>query len=219
MMWGLNVNFLSKIISRNLCYSTIGILVESSLNTGILCILWRLQKCEHCVLLLENLKPFLIVQLFILFRDCWSWRSIVLICFDLQQIRKSSMYSEPLTPKFKHFTMLFILYWIRSQIGCYLVALPFLVLVVLRVLCRSVLGIFNHLRSFYKIGQSTLQSHIFQVFDYAIFLRSVVGFFYIKKYGYHMFFFGKSFSYEGFQVDKVINYTSCFSKACLKVCD
>ena len=30
------------------------------------------------------------------------------MCFDLQQMRKSSMYIEPLTPKFKHFTMLFI---------------------------------------------------------------------------------------------------------------
>ena len=37
LMWGLNVNFLSKIISWNLCSSTIGILVESSLSRGSLC--------------------------------------------------------------------------------------------------------------------------------------------------------------------------------------
>ena len=98
LMWGLNVNFLSKIIPRNLCSSTLGISIESNLR-----ILWRLQKCIHCVLFLENLKPFLMVQLFILFRHCWS--SIVLIYLDLQQIRKSSTYSEPSTPKF---TMLFI---------------------------------------------------------------------------------------------------------------
>ena len=40
-------------------------------------------------------------------------------------------------------------------------------------------------RFFYKNGQSTLQSHIFQVFDYALFPRGVIGFFYIKKYGSH----------------------------------
>ena len=39
LMWGLNVNILSKIISRNLCSSILGILVESSLSTGLLCIL------------------------------------------------------------------------------------------------------------------------------------------------------------------------------------
>ena len=61
--------FLSKIIPRNLCSSTIRISVESSLSTGSLCILWKLQKCMHCVLFLENLKPFL---MFILFRHCWS---------------------------------------------------------------------------------------------------------------------------------------------------
>ena len=108
LMWGLNVNFLSKIIPRNLCTSAIGISVYFSLRKGSLCILWRLQKCIHCVLFWENLKPFLIVQLFILFKHCWSWRSVVLICLDLQQIRKSSTYSEPSTAKFKYFTMLFI---------------------------------------------------------------------------------------------------------------
>ena len=87
LMWGLSVNFLSKIIPRNLCSSTLGILVEFSLRTGPLCILWRLQKCIHFVLFLENLKPFLIVQLFILFRHCWSCHSIVLIYLDLQRIR------------------------------------------------------------------------------------------------------------------------------------
>ena len=40
--------FLSKIIPRNSCSSTIGILDEFSLRTGSLCILWRLQKCIHC---------------------------------------------------------------------------------------------------------------------------------------------------------------------------
>ena len=50
------------------------------------------------------------------------------------------------------------------------------------VLCQSVLGIFGHLRSFfYENWQSTLQSHIFQVFDYAIFPCGVIGLFYIKK--------------------------------------
>ena len=72
LMWGLNVNFLSKIIPRNLCSSTRGISVESSLSTGSLGILWRLQKCIHCVLFWKILKPFLMVQLFILFRHCWS---------------------------------------------------------------------------------------------------------------------------------------------------
>ena len=55
------------------------------------------------------------------------------------------MYSEPSTPKFKHFTMLFI-FILNKVTGCYLVAFPFLV--VLRELCRSVLGIFDHLRIF-----------------------------------------------------------------------
>ena len=72
---------------------------------------------------------------------------------------------------------------------------------------------------FIKVWKLTLQSHIFQVFDYAIFPRGVISLFYIKKYGCHMFFFGKSLSSEGFQVDKVINCASCFSKDCLKVCD
>ena len=46
LMLSLNVNILSKIIPRNFC-SSIGILVESSLSTGLLCILRRLQKCIH----------------------------------------------------------------------------------------------------------------------------------------------------------------------------
>ena len=57
---------------------------------------------------------------------------------------------------------------------------------------------------FYKNWQSTIQSHIFQVFDYAIFPCGIISLFHIKKYGCHVFFFGKSFSYEGFQADKVI---------------
>ena len=49
------------------------------------------------------------------------------------------------------------------------------------MLCQSMFGIFNRLRSFfYKDGQSTLQSHIFQVFDYAILPRGVIGLFCIK---------------------------------------
>ena len=54
---------------------------------------------------------------------------------------------------------------------------------------------------FYKNWQSTRQSHIFQVFDHAIFPRSVIGLFYIQKYMAIMFSLGESFSYEGFQVD------------------
>ena len=156
------------------------------------------------------------VQLFIL--DIVGVDILLFLCFDLQQFRKSSMYSELSTFKFKHFTMLFI-FILNKGTGCYLVELPFLVLVVLRVLCWFVLGIFDHLRSFfYKNWQSSLHSHIFQVFDYAIFPRGIIGLFYIKKYGCHMFFFSKKFSYEGFQVDKVINCT-CFSKASLTICD
>ena len=99
LIWGLNVHFFIK-NNRNFCSWTMRILVESSLRREWLCILPRLQKCIHCVLLLENLKPFLMVQSSILFRHCWSRPSI-----DLQQIRKLSSYNEPLTPKFKHFTI------------------------------------------------------------------------------------------------------------------
>ena len=47
-MWGFNANFLAKVIPRNWCSSTIRISVESSLSMGLLCILWRSQKCIHC---------------------------------------------------------------------------------------------------------------------------------------------------------------------------
>ena len=98
LMRGLNVNFLSKIIPWNLCSSTMGISVETS--TGLF---WqRLQKCIHCVLLWENLKSFLMVQLFI------SYLDIVGVDILLFQCVLICIYSEPSTPKLKQFTMLFI---------------------------------------------------------------------------------------------------------------
>ena len=204
---------MSKIILRNFCSSTIEISVESSLSTGLLYILQRLQKCAYCVLLLENFKPFLKVQLFILFRHCWSWCSIVL-CVNLQQIRKSSTYSEPSTPKFKHFTMLFIFILNKVTDRMLPCGTP------ISYSCSSESVVLNCTWNFQLFQKYFLYSIPYfsslWLCHVSMWCRRL---FLYQEYGFHVFFFSKSICYDDFQADKVIICTSCFPKACLKVGD
>ena len=129
----------------------------------------------------------------------------------MQQIRKSSPYSEPSTSKFDHFTMLFtfILNKIKYRI------LPCGTLI--SCSCSSEIVVQIHTWNFLLFKKFLIK--IGSLPFNPIFPCGVIGLFYIKKYGCHMFFFGKSLSYEGFQADKIIDCASRFSKACLKVCD
>ena len=87
-MCGMKENFLSKIMPRNLYWSTPGISDSSRFNVGLLCIFLSWQKCTHWVLVLEILKPFIIAHMFILLMPCCSWHSAVHIYCDAQVINK-----------------------------------------------------------------------------------------------------------------------------------
>ena len=105
---GINDNLESKIMPRNLCSSVMGISVLFNVSLGWLCILWIWQKCTHFVLLFEIVNPFSVVHFWILFMHCCIFLSMVVLFLELQQMRKSSTYNDPLISGGRLDVMLFI---------------------------------------------------------------------------------------------------------------
>ena len=103
-MWGMNVNFLSNLTTRNLYSLTTRIYVSSSyiISLGIF-LNWK--KYTHPILLLEIVKPFVFVQWVIFRMHCCSWRWAIRIW---KWSRSRQHWGNPQFQGARHFVMLFI---------------------------------------------------------------------------------------------------------------